>query len=332
MNIIIPMAGMGKRLRPHTLTTPKPLVRLVGKPIVAHLVEEIISQAGGAVETIGFIIGDFGEDVENELIDIAKQQGCKGEIYYQKEALGTAHAILCAQSLLDGPVVVAFADTLFRADFKLDPEIDGVLYVERVKDPSAFGVVELNDQGHIRSFVEKPQEFVSDMAMIGIYYFKQGEILKQEMQYLIDNGIMNDGEYQLPDALRSMVEKGYKFVPGTVKEWLDCGNYKATVATNTQWLKYKEGNSLVDESVKLKNSLIIPPCYIGKGVEINNSIVGPYVSLDGNNKIDTSVLSESIIGANTEIKNTVLKRSMIGNFTSMNVEDREVSIGDYNQI
>lgn len=214
----------------------------------------------------------------------------------------------------------------------MDPEIDGVLYVERVKDPSAFGVVELNDQGHIRSFVEKPQEFVSDMAMIGIYYFKQGEILKQEMQYLIDNGIMNDGEYQLPDALRSMVEKGYKFVPGTVKEWLDCGNYKATVATNTQWLKYKEGNSLVDESVKLKNSLIIPPCYIGKGVEINNSIVGPYVSLDGNNKIDTSVLSESIIGANTEIKNTVLKRSMIGNFTSMNVEDREVSIGDYNQI
>ena len=332
MNIIIPMAGMGKRLRPHTLTTPKPLIHLVGKPIVEHLVEEIISQADGKVENIAFIIGDFGAEIEQELLDIAEKVGSKGSIYYQKEALGTAHAILCAQALLDGPVIIAFADTLFRADFKLDSDIDGALWVEKVDDPSAFGVVQLNDKGHITSFVEKPETFVSDLAMIGIYYFKRGEDLRSEMQYLIDNSIMNDGEYQLPDALRAMVEKGNKFIPGTVKEWLDCGNYKATVHTNSQWLKYKSKENLIDSSVKLDNATIIAPCYIGKDVEIKNSVVGPNVSLDGGNIINESIIQSSIIGAHTQIENSVIKNSMIGNHCSIKQKAQEISVGDYNQL
>ena len=332
MNIIIPMAGMGKRLRPHTLTTPKPLLHLAGKPIVEHLVEEIIAQVDGKVDTIGFIIGDFGKEVEKELIAIAEKEGSKGAIYYQEEALGTAHAILCARELLEGPVVVAFADTLFRADFKLDPDVDGVLWVEQVADPSAFGVVELDKDGYIASFVEKPSTFVSDKAMIGIYYFKRAEELRSEMQYLIDHSIMNDGEYQLPDALRALVKKGSKFIPGTVIEWLDCGNYKATVKTNTQWLAYKKDENLIDEDVQLNNALIIPPCYIGKGVEISNSVIGPFVSLDGNNKITGSIIRESIIGSNTQISNSHLKDSMIGNFVQISAKEKELSLGDYNQI
>lgn len=332
MNIIIPMAGMGKRLRPHTLTTPKPLLHLAGKPIVEHLVEEIIAQVDGKVDTIGFIIGDFGKEVEKELIAIAEKEGSRGAIYYQEEALGTAHAILCARELLEGPVVVAFADTLFRADFKLDPDVDGVLWVEQVADPSAFGVVELDKDGYIASFVEKPSTFVSDKAMIGIYYFKRAEELRSEMQYLIDHSIMNDGEYQLPDALRALVKKGSKFIPGTVIEWLDCGNYKATVKTNTQWLAYKKDENLIDEDVQLNNALIIPPCYIGKGVEISNSVIGPFVSLDGNNKITGSIIRESIIGSNTQISNSHLKDSMIGNFVQISAKEKELSLGDYNQI
>lgn len=332
MNIIIPMAGMGKRLRPHTLTTPKPLVRLVGKPIVEHLVEEISAQVEGKVDTIGFIIGDFGKEIESELLAIAEKVGSKGVIYYQHEALGTAHAILCAKDLLEGPVVVAFADTLFRADFKLDPSVDGVLWVEKVADPSAFGVVELNNEGHIISFIEKPSEFVSDKAMIGIYYFKNGGLLRSEMEYLIDNNIMNDGEYQLPDALRSMVEKGNVFVPGTVQEWLDCGNYKATVNTNTKWLSYKSGKDLVHKDVQIENALIIPPCYIGAGAVIKNSIVGPYVSLDGENTIEGSIIKQSIIGNNTVIKNSNLSNSMIGNYSKIENKESVLSVGDYNQI
>ena len=191
------MAGIGKRLRPHTLTTPKPLIEIAGKPIVEHLVYEIIDQLPEPVKNIGFIIGRFGVEIEEKLLKIAKNAGAKGHIFYQDEAQGTAHAILCAEPLLNGPAIVAFADTLFRADFKLDKHVDGVLWVEKVKDPSAFGVVKLNDKNEIVSFVEKPETFVSDLAMIGIYYFKQSEVLKAEMQYLIDNNIIKGGKYEI---------------------------------------------------------------------------------------------------------------------------------------
>ena len=332
MNIIIPMAGIGKRLRPHTLTTPKPLIEIAGKPIVEHLVNEIISQIPEPAKNIGFIIGRFGSETEAKLLKIADTAGAKGHIFYQDEALGTAHAILCAEALLNGPAIVAFADTLFRADFKLDKKVDGVLWVEKVEDPSAFGVVELNDKKQIVSFVEKPETFVSDLAMIGIYYFKQSEVLKNEMQYLIDNNIIKGGEYQLPDALRSMVEKGAVFTPGTVKEWLDCGNYNATVYTNKQWLNYKKDENPIDDSVNLTNSIIVPPCYLGPNIEITNSVVGPFVTLGGENKIKNAVIENSIIGKNTRIINKVISGSMIGNNTTIEGVNETLSVGDFNEI
>jgi glucose-1-phosphate thymidylyltransferase len=326
------MAGIGKRLRPHTLTTPKPLIEIAGKPIVEHLVYEIIDQLPEPVKNIGFIIGRFGDETENKLLKIAENAGAKGHIFYQDEALGTAHAILCAKPLLNGPAIVAFADTLFRADFKLDKHVDGVLWVEKVKDPSAFGVVKLNDKKEIVSFVEKPETFVSDLAMIGIYYFKQSEVLKTEMQYLIDNNIIKGGEYQLPDALRAMVEKGAVFIPGTVKEWLDCGNYSATINTNKQWLIYKKDENLIDDSVKLKNSIIVPPCYVGPNIEISNSVIGPFVTLGGKNKIENTILENSIVGLNTEISNKVISASMIGNNTTIKGTNENLSVGDFNEI
>lgn len=326
------MAGIGKRLRPHTLTTPKPLIEIAGKPIVEHLVIELISQSPEPVKNIGFVIGRFGKETEAKLLKIAENAGAKGHIYYQDEALGTAHAILCAEVLLNGPAIVAFADTLFRADFKLDNKVDGVLWVEKVEDPSAFGVVETNDKNQIVSFVEKPETFVSDLAMIGIYYFKQSEILKTEMQYLIDHNIIKGGEYQLPDALRAMVEKGAVFTPGTVKEWLDCGNYNATVYTNKQWLTYKKDENLIDNSVKLTNAAIIKPCYIGQDVEIINSVVGPNVTLGGHNKIENAVINNSLIGKNTNIINKLLFASMIGNNTMIEGKKESLSVGDFNEI
>ena len=202
MKIIVPMAGRGSRLRPHTLTVPKPLVPVGGKPIVHRLVQDIAKTSSEKIEEIAFVIGDFGKEVENELIKVAEKLGAKGTIYYQDKALGTAHAVLCAAESLSGPVVVAFADTLFKADFTLDKEADGILWVKQIDDPSAFGVVKLDENDVIIDFVEKPTTFVSDLAMIGIYYFKEGEKLKVELQYLIDNGIIKGGEYQLPDALR----------------------------------------------------------------------------------------------------------------------------------
>lgn len=330
MNIIIPMAGIGKRLRPHTLTTPKPLIEVAGKPIVEHLVHEIIDQLDQPVKNIGFVIGRFGKDIEQRLLKLARETGAQGHIFYQDEALGTAHAILCAKSLLIGPAIVAFADTLFRANFNLNPEADGVLWVEKVKDPSAFGVVQLDQNNRIVSFVEKPETFVSDLAMIGIYYFKQSEELKAEMQYLIDHQIIKDGEYQLPDALRAMVDKGRNFFPGTVEEWLDCGNDIATVNTNKQWLKYK-GHQMADEaSVTISDGLVISPCYIGPNVVIERSVVGPFVTLGEGTIIQNTCIKNSLIGQKTTIDGQVLDGAMIGNNTQIKSKANRTSIGDFN--
>jgi len=332
MKIIVPMAGRGSRLRPHTLTIPKPLVPIAGKPIVQRLVEDITKVCGEPVDEIAFIIGDFGDQVEKDLVAVAESLGAKGSIYHQEEALGTAHAILCAKDSLEGNVVVAFADTLFRADFTLDSNAEGIIWVSQIDDPSAFGVVKLNEDNIITDFVEKPTEFVSDLAIIGIYYFKDGAYLKDELQYLIDNKITDKGEYQLTDALENMKQKGTKFAPGEVKEWLDCGNYKATVYTNQRVLEHIKDENIVDSSLQNEGSKIIAPCYIGKNVILKNATVGPHVSIGENTSIENSTITNTIIQTNTKINNSTLNNSMIGNHVKINDNSQELSVGDYNEI
>jgi glucose-1-phosphate thymidylyltransferase len=331
MNIIVPMAGRGSRLRPHTLTLPKPLVPVGGKPIVYRLVEDIAAVCADKIDEIAFVIGDFGDQVEKELLQVAEKLGAKGSIYYQKEPLGTAHAVLCASEKLVGPVVVAFADTLFRADFKISPSDEGILWVKQIEDPSSFGVVKLNAAGEIVDFIEKPQEFVSDLAMIGVYYFKDGARLKKELDYLIDNKVMKSGEYQLPDALRRMTLSGCVFKPGEVTEWLDCGNKEVTVHTNKRVLDFdfEKNIPLVHASAKITNSQIIPPCFIGENACIENSIIGPHVSLGANTKINSSVLKNSNIQENTSITNAVIFNSMIGSQVIYNGKANDLSLGDF---
>lgn len=331
MNIIVPMAGMGKRMRPHTLTTPKPLLPIAGKSIVQRLVENLAEISDEPIERIGFVTGRFGKETEDSLLEIAKEAGAVGSIHYQDEALGTAHAIMCAQEVLVGKTIVAFADTLFKADFQIDHDADGVLWVQQIDDPSAFGVVKLNEEGVITDYVEKPTEFVSDLAMIGIYYFKDGSALKTELQYLLDNNVIKGGEYQLPDALRNMTEKGVKFVPGKVDEWLDCGNKNATVYTNSRILAFdhEKGVELVHSSAQIKDSVIIEPCYIGESVEISNSVIGPGVSISNNTKISGSVIDNSIVYSNTVITNKTFGNSMIGHFVKLEDQVEDLNIGDY---
>lgn len=334
MKVIVPMAGRGSRLRPHTLTVPKPLVPVGGKPIVHRLVEDIAAVCSEQIEEIGFVIGDFGAEIEAELIKVAQKLGAVGKIYYQDKPLGTAHAVLCAKEMLDGPVVVAFADTLFRADFKIDPNADGILWVKQIEDPSAFGVVKLDEQGVIVDFVEKPQEFVSDLAMIGIYYFKQGEDLRTELEYLIDNDVIKGGEYQLPDGLRRLTEKGKKFKPGEVTEWLDCGNKEVTVFTNQRVLEYDYEKKLpmIDPSARLINSVIIPPCYVGKNVVLENSIIGPHVSLGKGSVVRNSILKNSILQNSATILDANIKNSMIGSHAKYQGLARDLSLSDYSII
>lgn len=329
MRIIVPMAGMGKRMRPHTLTVPKPLIPVAGKPIVQWLVEDITKVCSEKVEEIAFVIGDFGEAVEKELVAIAERLGAKGTIHYQDEPLGTAHAILCARTALHGKVIVAFADTLFRADFKIDDKQDGVIWVNKIEDPRMFGVVKVNGDGIITDFVEKPQHFVSDLAIIGIYYFKDGDYLRKEMQYLIDNNIKEKGEFQLTNALENMKSKGTRFVPGKVEEWLDCGNKDATVYTNKRVLELNRNTGLIAADVKKDNAIIIEPCFIGEKVELKNCIVGPHVSLGAGCRVEGSVITNSIVQTNAKIKNSVIDNSMIGHYAEYSNAPEQLSLSDY---
>ncbi len=330
MKIIIPMAGMGKRMRPHTHTTPKPLLPIAGKPIVQRLVEDLAAVAGESVEEVAFIIGPgFGPKVEAELVSIAEKVGAKGTIHYQKEALGTAHAILCAQSALTGRVIVAFADTLFRADMALDKDCDGVIWVNKVEDPRPFGVVKQDDKGIITEFVEKPQEFVSDLAIIGIYYFADGDYLRREMQYLIDNNIKDKGEFQLTNALENMKQKGARFKAGAVDVWMDCGNKNAMVDTNTKVLGFlKDETGMVSGSIRNTNSVIIAPCSIGDDVVLIDSVVGPYVSIGKGSTISASVVRNSIVGSGVTISEAVIDTSMIGERALIKGRPLDLSVSD----
>lgn len=332
MNIIIPMAGMGKRMRPHTLTTPKPLLPIAGKPIVQRLVEDIASVCKETIDEVAFIIGDFGHEVELELIKIAESVGAEGRIYYQEEALGTAHAVMCATPALTGEVIVAFADTLFKAEFDLDKTADGTIWVHKVANPSQFGVVKLDKQNHITDFIEKPVEFVSDLAIIGIYYFKDGDNLLSEIQYLIDNDVREKGEYQLTNALENMKNKGLVFKPGEVEEWLDCGNKDATVLTNQRILEIKR-SEFDNSHVNGKNTCtIIEPCFIADDVRIENSTIGPHVSIGKGSVILGSNISNSIIQNSCTIENIDFTNSMIGNHVTINGGGKELSIGDYSTL
>jgi glucose-1-phosphate thymidylyltransferase len=333
MNIIVPMAGMGKRMRPHTLTVPKPLIPIAGKPIVHRLVEDIAKVCGEKIDEVAFIIGrSFGKAVEDSLLKIAEQVGAKGKIYYQDEPLGVAQAVYCAEPSIRGKVAVAFADTLFKPDFVMDTNEEGIIWVQKVEDPRSFGVVKLDAQGYITDFVEKPEQFVSDLAIIGVYYFREGEKLRDEIKYLLDNNIKDKGEFQITSALENMKKNGTRFKPGKISEWLDCGNKDSTVFTNQKYLGYIADQKLVADSAKINNSVIIPPVYIGEKVMINNSVVGPFASIGNNTVVTDSRLQNSIVQENTSINNANIANSMVGNFVKYQGKPLDLSLGDYNTL
>ncbi|WP_140485387.1 sugar phosphate nucleotidyltransferase [Flavobacterium sp. GSA192] len=332
MKIIVPMAGRGSRLRPHTLTIPKPLIPVAGKPIVHRLVEDIAGVLNQDIEEVAFIIHEsFGEKVEQDLIAIAEKLGARATIYYQNEALGTGHAIMCAKESLSGPAVIAYADTLIRADFELDPTADSVIWVKQIENPEAFGVVKLNDKNEIIELVEKPKEFVSDLAVIGIYYFKDIAVLKQELQNVLDNNIQNGGEYQINDGIKNMMANGKVFKTGEVSAWMDCGNKNVTVETNSRMLAFlaEDKESLVSPKVKIENSTIIEPCFIGDDVVLINATVGPNVSLGNGCHVVDSSIKNSLVQTHAHIKNANLDNAMIGNHASFDGNFTSISIGDY---
>ena len=325
------MAGKGSRLRPHTLTIPKPLISVAGKPIVQRLVEDLATSYNEPIEEVAFITGEFGEEVENNLLKIAASIGAKGVIYKQDAPLGIAHAIGCAAPSLNGNCIVAFADTLFKANFHFNPKEDGVIWTQKVDNPSSFGVVKIDMNNIVTDLVEKPQRFVSNLAIVGIYYFKSGELLKKEIDAIIANDVKVRGEYQLTSVLENMKNNGAKFRTATIDEWLDCGNKDAVVYANQRVLEFNKSENMVASTATVKNSVIVHPCFIGANVTLTDSIIGPYVSIGANATIERSVVANTVIGDETIIKDANLSNSMIGNFVEYMGRTSELSISDYSK-
>ncbi len=329
MKIIIPMAGKGKRLRPTTLTIPKPLIPIAGQSIVERLTRKISAMLPHRITDIGYVVRDLDAATESELRALAEQMGARGHIFYQDEPLGTAHAILCARPLLDGPVTIAFADTLFYADITIDPADDGIIWVKKVDDPTQYGVVVTDADLIIRRFEEKPETFVSDLAIIGIYYFKDGAGLAEELQYLLDHDIRTKGEYQLTDAMDNMRRKGKRLRAGLVDEWLDCGNRDTLLHTLRRVMMRELPEGQVAEGATVRNATLIPPYYIGPGAVVEEAVIGPGTALEAGSHVRQAIVRGSMLLNDATVRRAVLDHSVVGQHARYEGRMHTTHLSDY---
>ena len=222
MKIFIPMAGKGTRLRPFTLTKPKPLLDIIDKPIVEHLIYQITSTLSTDVKEIIYILGDeayFNSTVVESLTAISKKYNAKTMIYRQLEQLGTGHAIMCAKESLSGPSIIAYADTMIHGKVEINPRVDGMIWVKKVKNPSSYGVVKLDKDSNVTDLIEKPKDFISDLAVVGIYYFKEISILRDELKLHLKDQLAPGKEYLLNYGIEKMIEKNKIFKSQEIDTW-----------------------------------------------------------------------------------------------------------------
>lgn len=320
------MAGRGTRLRPHTHVTPKPLLPVVGRTMVERIVETFAEAIGDFDEAV-FILGpDFGDEVRQQLSEICSRFGIEASFGVQETARGTAHAIAQAGDKLDGECVLVFADTLFVMDAAPDLDADAVVWVMEVEDPSRFGVV-VKDGDRISDFVEKPDTPISNEAIVGIYYVREGQRLGREIQHLMDHNITGKGdEFQLTDALDRMLKDGATFKTAAVTEWLDCGTIPAIKETS-QIVLGKEGENRKEGTVE--NSQIIEPVFIASGATVKDSVVGPYVAIHGGATVTESAVRNTIVFGDATIDSTALDDSMVGHHAHVKGFSGMLNIGDH---
>lgn len=331
MKLIIPMAGRGTRVRPHSHTVPKPLLPVAGTMIIERIVETFARTLDRKIDEIVYVLGpDFGQEIKDQLQAMSERHDAKATFRMQFPALGTAHAVACANEDLEGEIIVAFADTIFDSEkkFNLD-DADSVIWLKKVDDPSRFGVATYEGDT-ITGFVEKPKEFISDLAIIGVYYFKDGEELKKQVNHVIENDIKGPGgEYFLTDALDKMIKEGKVFKTATVDEWLDCGTLPAWLET-TGIITEKENKEI--PSGLFPDSTIIPPVYIADGVQIENSTIGPKVSIEADSIIKNSKIENSIIRNNSSLTDVEIKGSTIGAYATLKKVKGRVDVGDHSEL
>lgn len=323
MKIIIPMAGKGTRLRPHTHTRPKPLMFIAGKPMLGHILDSI---KDFDISEVIFVISGF-EDVLTEYV---KKYKFKSSFVHQKQALGPAHAIWQTREFFEGideEVLVIYADTIFETDMSiLKKAKDNIIWVKEVEDPRRFGIVILKN-GKIIDLEEKAEKPKSNLAITGMYFLKSSKIFFKALDYVIENNIREKGEFYINTALIKMINEGEPFIPRILNVWLDCGTPETVLATNQYLLKKNH-----KDYSKPKKSIIIEPVYIGKNSKIENSIIGPNVSIGDDSCIENSIVKNSIINNRAHIHDSQIKDSLIGFNAEVNGQMKIINIGDDSKI
>jgi glucose-1-phosphate thymidylyltransferase len=330
MKVLIPVAGVGTRLRPHTYTQPKPLMPVAGKPIICYIVDKLVD---AGLRNFVFVIGHLGEKVRNFIEETYPE--LQTEFVYQENREGSAHAVWTARESVEDEdeVFIAFGDTIFDVDLAHMLTCEhSCLGVKRVADPRDFGVAEFDENGRVTRLVEKPRIPKSNMAIVGLYKVKEVPALLRATEHLIEKDLRTVGEYQLTDALQHMVEQGVHFHTIPVQNWYDCGRKGILLETNAMLLDQRGIASSEASVPEFANTLFIHPVAIGQNCNISNSIIGPHVTIGDNTQIDRSIVKDSIIGNFASLEEVVLKGSVIGADASIRGMDLSLNIGDNTEI
>lgn len=324
MDIILPVAGFGSRLRPHTWSKPKPLVTVAGKAMLAHVLDRVMPLAPGKIV---FITGYLGDQIETW----ARENYPDTELAFieQPEMLGQSDALYRTREHVSNDAIMLFPDALFEADFsRLESlEADGVAFTYYVEDPSAYGVALVNEDGYVTKLIEKPQEPVSHEAVIGIYYFKEWQKLMSAIEKQFEQKIMLNGEYFIADAIQIMINEGAKFEIDQISVWEDCGNVEALLDTN-RYLLGAEPPSPAQRT----GSLIVPPSYVHRDAILEDAVIGPYASIGAGTIVRNSVIRDSIVEENSEVVDAILQRSVVGSKVTITGSARSISVGDNGKV
>jgi glucose-1-phosphate thymidylyltransferase len=328
MKVIIPLAGFGKRMRPHTWSKPKPLVNVAGKPVLGHILDKL-ADLDVEVDELIFIVGWLGEQIEEYYA--ASEYPYRARFVEQKELLGQAHAIWLAREHLEGPVLIIFVDTIFEADLSgLETSgLDGVLYVKEVKDPRRFGVAVVGEDGLASHLVEKPDSVENRLAVVGVYYVLDAAWLIRAIEELMERNLQTKGEFYLADAYTLMIEQGARFGVREVSVWEDCGTPTDVLKTNRYLLEHGQATG---SHKAVTRSVIIPPVYIASTAQVEDSIVGPHVTIADHAIVLRSIIRDSILDEGSYIDDAMLDRSLIGKDAVVRGRYRVLNVGDSSRL
>jgi glucose-1-phosphate thymidylyltransferase len=330
MKVVIPVAGAGTRLRPHTYTQPKPLMPVAGKPIICFIVDKLVEV--GMNEFV-FVIGYLGDKVRDFIEETYPD--LQTEFVYQEDREGSAHAIATAREAIEDEdeIIIAFGDTIFDVDLHaMLASPTSCLGVKKVMDPREFGVVEVDEHGFATRLVEKPRIPKSNLAIVGLYKILDVPALLEAIDFLLDNHLRTFEEFHLTDALQRMLEQGSRFQTIPVDNWFDCGRKEVLLETNAMLLEQSGYASDLDTLPQYENTLFIAPVAIGHNCQITNSIIGPHVTVGDNVNINSSIVKDSIIGSFASLHEVVLDHSVIGNDASVRGMNLSLNIGDNTEI